>query len=282
MHLSTQNLDLTTPAWSQVSSYGLVTWDTTNLTPYIIGGYIISRASNYVYAIVPASAYFYSDPNTDGQAHTYQVRAFTGTTTAWVSAPSPATTEPPVNVRRAGQGQIRWDPVAGHNGPGDGYHVYLNNAVYPITSVDASGHYPRTPVCWSATRPSDTALLAPGTAYHLSVATFNKSVNAGKDEANGATRSATSSSLPPPTCACGTSATAFADHLNPVATGATYNIYANGDLIAKGLTTDYYGYSYEFTSPLHETYTVTAVDAQGHESAASPPVSNPIWDSSAC
>jgi hypothetical protein len=52
--------------------------------------------------------------------------------------------------------------------------------------------------------------------------------------------------------------------------------------IAKGLTTDYYGYSYEFTSPLHETYTVTAVDAQGHESAASPPVSNPIWDSSAC
>ena len=209
VHLSTQNLDLTTPAWSQVSSYGLVTWDTTNLTPYIIGGYIISRDSDYAYAMVPASAYFYSDPNADGRAHTYQVRAFTGTTTAWVSAPSSTTAEPPVNVRRAGQGQIRWDPVAGHDGPGDGYHVYLNNAVYLITSVDASGADPGTPVCWSATSPEIQLFWAPAPPTTSAWPRSIRASTEARTRANGATRSATSSSLPPPTCDCGTSATAF-------------------------------------------------------------------------
>jgi hypothetical protein len=69
---------------------------------------------------------------------------------------------------------------------------------------------------------------------------------------------------------------------NPVPGATSYNIYANGNLIATGVTPGYYGYAYTFTSPLNETYFVTAVMGPGTESQPSAQVNSPIFDDTAC
>jgi hypothetical protein len=69
---------------------------------------------------------------------------------------------------------------------------------------------------------------------------------------------------------------------NPVYAATSYNIYANGTLIATGVTPGYYGYAYTFTSPLNEWYTVTAVTGTGTESQPSTTAVNPIFDDGAC
>jgi hypothetical protein len=227
---------------------------------------------------VPATAYSYQDPGNDGRAHSYQVRAYAGTTVALVSAPSPTTTEPPLNLYRAGQGQVCWSPVVAHNGPGDGYHVYAGGTM-PIDSANAAGHDPNTPVCWAPHGSYYQNSWAPGSTHAINVATYNTGVNGGADESEWSDPLSYVFVPAPAGVQLWNECDRFWQIIwSPVPDAATYSIYANGTLIAKGLTTDYYGYSYEFTSPLNETYTVTAVDAQGNESVPSAPVSTPVWD----
>lgn len=62
---------------------------------------------------------------------------------------------------------------------------------------------------------------------------------------------------------------------SPVPDAASYDVYGNGVLLASGLTTEDGEYMYQFSSPLNETYTVTAVYSDGTQSAPSASVSNP-------